>query len=82
MRPTINSLKRSDGTDTQDSNEMADIFNSYFSSVFTLPDDATVRTPTLQPNHEVSITNIDINADIVFNKLVDLKTDKSSGPDS
>ena len=27
------------------------------------------------------ITDIDINADIVYNKLVNLKTDKSSGPD-
>ena len=45
-------------------------------------DDTSV--PRLQPNHEVSpITYIDINAAIVFNKLVNLKTDKSSrsGPD-
>ena len=60
----------------QDSSEIADIFNNYFSSVFGLSDDTSV--PKLQPNHEVSpITNIDINAAIVVN----LKTDKSSGPD-
>ena len=27
------------------------------------------------------ITDIDINADIVYNKLINLKTDKSPGPD-
>ena len=80
MRPTISSLKKSDGTDTHDSGEIADIFNNYFSSVFTSSDDTSV--PKFQPNHEVSpITDIDINAVIVFNKLVNLKTDKSSGPD-
>ena len=80
VRPTISSLKKSDGTDTHDSGEIADIFNNYFSSVFTLSDDTSV--PKFQPNHEVSpITDIDINAAIVFNKLVNLKTDKSSGPD-
>ena len=80
VRPTISSLKKPDGTVTQDSREIADIFNTYFSSVLTLSDDTSV--PTFQLNREVSpITDIDINADIVYNKLVNLKTDKSSGPD-
>ena len=56
------------------------MFNTNFSSVFTLSDDTSV--PTFQLNHEVSlITDIDSNANIVYNKCVNLKTDKSSGPD-
>ena len=50
--PTISSLKRSDGTGTQDSTEMAETFNNYaliFKIIFTLSDDTTV--PRLQPNH-------------------------------
>ena len=35
VRPTINS-KKPDGTDTQDCSEIADVFNEYFLSVFTL----------------------------------------------
>ena len=73
MRPTINSLKKPDWTDTQDSREIADVFNEYFSSVFTLSENNTV--PQFQLDREVSpIADIDINADIVYNKLISLKT--------
>jgi len=49
VRPTI---KKPDGTDTQDSSVIADVFNEYFASVFTLSDDNPV--PQFQLDHEVS----------------------------
>ena len=65
VRPTINSLKKPDGTDTQDSKEIADAFIEYFYSVFTLSDDNTF--PRFQRDHEASpITDININADILY----------------
>jgi len=80
VRPTINSLKKPDWTDTQDSREIADVFNEYFSSVFTLSENNTVLQ--FQLDREVSpIADIDINSDIVYNKLISLKTNKSPGPD-
>ena len=79
MRPTINS-KKPDGTDTQDSGEIADVFNEHFSSGFTLSENNTV--PQSHLDREVSpITEDDINADIVYNKLISLKTNESPGPD-
>ena len=72
VRLTINSLKKPDGTDTQDSSEIADVFIEYFSSVFTLSENNAV--PQFHLDHEVSpITDININVDIVYNKLISLK---------
>jgi len=78
--PSIDELCCSDGSITSSHPEMAKLFNDYFSSVFTHED--TNPIPTLKsddqppPIHTFQFTPV-----TVFNKITNLKSGKSPGPD-
>ena len=63
---------------------MAEVFNGYFTSVFTTED--TVNIPAPKPvfhgREENKLLDIDIDVDLVKKKLDCLRTDKSPGADS
>ena len=67
---------------TSDDNEKADIFLSYFSSVFTqeTPDETMPDFPT--KIYDKKLDDIEINEETVLQKLKKLKVNKSPGPDS
>jgi len=79
--PSIDELYRPDGLITSFHPEMPKLLNDYFSSVFTHED--TNSIPTLQsddqppPIHTFQFTPVS-----VLNKITNLKSDKSPGPDS
>lgn len=57
----------------------AELFNSYFSSVFTAEDTSSIPTPTVLSNSNLS--SITISPDIVLKYLQKINTSKSAGPD-
>ena len=79
-RPSIDELCCFDGSTTSSHPEMAKLFNDYFSSVFTHED--TYSIPTLQsddqppPIHTFQFTPVS-----VLNKITNMKSGKSPGPD-
>jgi len=78
--PSIDELCCSDSSIASSHPEMPKLFNDYFSSVFTHED--TNSIPTLQsddqspPIHTFQFTPVS-----VFNKITNLKSGKSPGPD-
>ena len=60
--------------------EKATIFNEYFSSVFTVEDTTTIPTVHSVCSPPV-IDSIDITPEVVLNKITNLQSGKSSGPD-
>ena len=59
---------------------MAELFNNYFTSVFTHEDLSSI--PVLQTDDQSPlIGSLHITPETVFNKLVKLKSGKSPGPD-
>ena len=79
-RSGVGSLKRSDGSITNDPREKAELLNNYFSSVFTIDDGCC---PTL-PCHIVrgeSLTSVSFTASKVVRKLGKLKAGTAPGPD-
>ena len=78
-RPEIGSLKKSDDFVTSSDEEKAKIFNDCFTSVFTHED--TSFMPTFQLNTDISVLDsITASPSIVYNKLKNLKDNKSPGP--
>ena len=78
--PTINSLYRDDNSVTYSDQEKCELFNHYFSSVFTNEDYSTI--PSFQLSRDiVPLTDIDITPAMVLNKLMHLDPSKSSGPE-
>ena len=79
-RPIIDELCRPDNTTTSCPEEMAKLFNNYFSSVFTQEDLSS--TLPLQLNDQAPpIATFSIPSQSVFYKLTSLKGGKSPGPD-
>ena len=68
VTPTINELHKSDDTFTSEHSEMVNLFNDYFSSVFTSEDDFI-----LSPETDSSSSIIDtlvITSQLVSSKLI------------
>jgi len=70
-RPTIDELRRSDGSFTSLHSEMVNMFNGYFSSVFTCGDNSIPTPHTDVPPS--TIHTLVITPQLVFNKLANLK---------
>ena len=77
IRPTINSLYRDDNSVTYSDQEKCELFNHYFSSVFTNEDCSTI--PSFQLSRDIA--DIDIAPAMVLDKLMHLDPSKSSGPE-
>jgi len=78
-RPTIEELCKPDGTTTSLHPDMVNLFNDYFSSVFTSEDDF-VPVPQTDSSPSV-IDTLVITPEIVLTKLNNLEGGKSPGPD-
>ena len=76
-RSAIGPLNK-DGEKVVDSKEQADIFNEYFSSVFTRTDD---ETPSREPYGMTEISDVDINEQIVRDAIGRLREFSAPGPD-
>ena len=61
--------------------DISSSFNKYFSSVFTQEDLNTVPTFHVDKCDHISLSTINIDPSLVFEKLISLKTGKSPGPD-
>jgi len=82
-KDSINALKSSGGATITDHEEMANVLNEFFSSVFTDEDLNEVPLPeNIFPAHGFSLININITPDIIKSKLSNFKTDKTPGIDS
>ena len=78
--PTINSLCCDDNSVTYSDPEKCELFNNYFSSVFTNEDCSSI--PSLQLNRGiVPLTDIEMTPAIVFDNLMHLDPSKSLGPE-
>ena len=79
IRPVISELLCPDGSSVNSDDDMAALFNNYFSSVFTSEDTTTI--PTTYPSSAPPITDsIDITPEIVLSKITNLQNSKSPGP--
>ena len=80
IRPVISELFCPDGSSVNSDDDMAALFNNYFSSVFTSEDTTTI--PTTYPSSAPPITDsIDITPEIVLSKITNLQNSNSPGPD-
>jgi len=78
-RPTIDELRKSDGSSTSSQVEMVNMFNEYFSSVFTSEDDFV---PAFHGDSSPSVLDtLVITPQMVWSKLTNLECGKSPGPD-
>lgn len=79
----IGPIKNSVGNIVTNDVEVANIFNNYFSSVFTKEDSSNVPQPSqIFRNPESDrLINIDISQDIVLKKLSEINVNKSCGSD-
>ena len=65
--PTIDELHRSDGSSASSHSEIVNMFNEYFSSVFTCEDDFMPAFHTDDPHS--TIDSLTITPQLVLNKL-------------
>jgi hypothetical protein len=80
VRTGIGPLKKPDGSMTSDGREMADILNSFFSSVFTKEDLSNLPTKNRETNTVLS--DIEISRKEIIKKIDKLKKDSAPGPDN
>ena len=78
--PVIGNIEDVDGNLHTLDEDLSSSFK-YFSSVFTQEDLNTVPTFHVDKCDQISLSTITINPSLVFEKLISLKTGKSSGPD-
>jgi len=79
----VGPLKDAQGTVIENNKETADIFNSYFASVFTVENSSSVPEPKvvfrgIQPD---CLSSIGIDKNTVLKKLDKINVSKSQGPD-
>ena len=60
-------------------NEMADLLNNYFSTVFTSENDANLPTPVI--SHNEKLTAIEVDEDMIKSRIHKLKSNSAPGPD-
>ena len=77
--PTIDELHCPDNTTTSCGTEMAELFNNYFTSVFTHEELSTI--PVLQLETQPPLIGpLHITPELVLGNLTNLKSGKSPGP--
>ena len=79
-RAQVGPLKNSDGELISDNNGMCNVFNSFFSSIFTKENDLNIPTPTRVCTGEV-LSSVSINTDGIKSKIDKLKLKSGPGPD-
>ena len=80
VKPGIPMLQQRDGSFTDNDNDVANLLNDYFCSVFTSEDLSTI--PTLPPrNFKSTLSDIQLTPDDVLLQLQRLQPHKSAGPD-
>ena len=79
-RPSIGPLKDTAGSTVGDDKEMANIFNEFFSSVFTQEDVNMVPDPA-DPYREPPLSTVAVTRRKVRNKILKLKRGSAAGPD-
>lgn len=75
MKMSLNNVNSSDPK------IIADLFADFFQSVFTVPDPAVTKNPFPCSINNMVLSNIEINSDIVLQKLIGLDEKKGAGPD-
>lgn len=79
-RTNFGIMKNKHGITAENDEEKAELFNLFFSSVFT--DENVQQIPTLEARHKGNLlTDLVITTNAVKNKLKSLKSSKSAGPD-
>ena len=78
-REKIGNLLKEDGSLTKDNQEKADIFNNFFSSVFT--QENLNNMPTFEARTPNTISKVEISLQDMKDKLKSLNASKSPGPD-
>ena len=79
-RPVVDILKKSDGSIVSTDKDKSKLFNDFFTSVFTHED--TSSMPSFSLDREAPILNsITVTPSIVYDKLRNIKSDKSPGPE-
>ena len=61
--------------------EIVDVFNKYFSSVFTEEDTKNFNFSSTQSSHPNSSNEPVVKKDVIKKYTIDIKNKKSSGPD-
>ena len=80
-RSGIPGLKKADGKVAKEPLEKAEALNNFFSSVFTKEDSSIFLDRNVHTDHTSSIKDLLILPDMVLEKLLQLKPDKTPGPD-
>ena len=78
-RPSINSLKRDDNSTVDSDQDKCQLFNEFFSSVFTVEDCTSI--PQLSDVCQSPLTTITITPSVMFDKLSQLNPTKVPGPE-
>ena len=79
-RPSINSLRHDDNSAADSDQEKCELFNKFFTSVFTKEDCTSIPQYHIDGCHS-SLTDITITPAIVFDKLTQLNPNKAPGPE-
>lgn len=79
-RPGIGDLQMDDGSEVVDAQLKANVFNQYFSSVYTVEDLNSV--PLYEAREGDKISSVEVTEEEVIKLLKNLQPDKSPGPDS
>jgi len=78
--PAINALRCEDNSTTDSNQEKYELFNKYFTSVFTKEDCTGIPSFQFKGNHS-HLSDIDITPAIVLDKLQHLNPTKACGPE-
>ena len=81
VKSGIGPLKDSRGSTCKEDNEMADILNGFFASIFT-PKTTNARIPDIDNINCEELINVDFNPDIILTKITNLKIASAQGNDS
>ena len=81
IKTSVSDLKKTTGGYSANDEEKADILNQQYYNTFTKEDISNM--PEMEPREMISsaMSDIEITEEEVYKKLVDLKIDKSPGPD-
>ena len=79
-RETVANLLQKDGSLTKCDSEKAEVLNNFFTSVFTLEDSSNI--PSFPQRTPKTLSTPVISVDEMKNKLKQLNTSKSAGPDN
>ena len=80
MHPIISEILSPSGSTVCSDSEKASLFNDYFSSIFTTKDTSVIPTVCSSGSPPV-VDSINITPAIVFDKVMNLQSGKSAGPD-